>query len=192
MGNDQYAMTLADTPAALVGIRREGVPVGLFQRRTEAGWLLEDGTVLLEREKDENGFYLGGAGMDGMYLKTSARYEPVRDEDGRVTVFRCISPYAPRFTGEEQKLISQYALNTQENLLSDLDAAIRVIKEPRLRALFTSTREKLVQVPPDACRRLMADLRFTYQSRHQQELRQRARSANRPKRKNKTRSDMER
>ena len=183
MGNDQYAMTLADTPAALVGIRREGVPVGLFQRRTEAGYLLEDGTVLLEREKDENGFYLGGAGMDGMYLKTSARYEPV---------FRCISPYAPRFTGEEQKLISQYALNTQENLLSDLDAAIRVIKEPRLRALFASTREKLVQVPPDACTRLMADLRFTYQSRHQQDLRQRARSAKQSKQKNKRRSDMER
>ena len=96
------------------------------------------------------------------------------------------------FTGEEQKLIAQYALNTPQNLLSDLEAAMRVLKDSRLSALFASTRDKAAQVPPDACRRLMADLRFTYQSRHQQELRQRARSANRPKRKNKTRSDMER
>ena len=58
MGHDRYAMTLADTPAELVGILREGVPVGLFQNRTEAGYLLEDGTALLEAEKDENGFYL--------------------------------------------------------------------------------------------------------------------------------------
>ena len=192
MGHDRYAMTLADTPAELVGILRVGVPVGLFQNRTEAGYLLEDGTALLETEKDENGFYLGGAGMDGMYLKISARYEPVRDEDGRVTAFRRISPFAPRFTDEEQKLISQYALNTQENLLSDLETAMRVIKEPRLRALFTSTRDKLAQVPPDACTQLMADLRFTYQSRHQQDLRQRAQATKRSKRQNKRRSDMER
>ena len=166
--------------------------MGLFQNRTEAGYLLEDGTALLEAEKDENGFYLGGAGMDGMYMKTSASYEPVRDEDGRVTAFRRISPFAPRFTDEEQKLISQYALNTQENLLSDLETAMRVIKEPRLRALFASTRDKLAQVPPDACTRLMADLRFTYQSRHQQDLRQRAQATKRSKRQNKRRSDMER
>lgn len=192
MEHERYSMTLTDVPAELVGIRREGIPVGLFQSRIEAGYLLEDGTALLEAEKDENGFYLGGAGMDGMYLKTSARYEPVRDEAGRVTAFRRISPYAAQFTGEEQKLIAQYALNTPQNLLSDLEAAMRVLKDSRLSALFASTRDKAAQVPPDACRRLMADLRFTYQSRHQQELRQRARSANRPKRKNKTRSDMER
>lgn len=192
MGNDRYAMTLGDIPAELVGIRQEGVSMGLTQRRTQAGYLLEDSTALLETEKDENGFYLGGAGMDGMYLKTSERYEPVRDEDGRVTAFRRISPYAARFTGEEQKLVSQYALNTQENLLSDLEAAVRVIKEPRLRALFTSTRDKLAQVPPDACPRLMADLRFTYRSRHQQDLRQRERAAKRPNHKSKRRSDMER
>ena len=190
MGNDRYTMTLGDIPAELVGIRQKRVPVGLFQNRTQAGYLLEDGTALLET--DENGFYLGGAGMDGMYLKTSDRYEPVRDEAGRVTAFRCISPYAAGFTGEEQKLISQYALNTRENLLSDLEAAVRVIKEPRLRALFASTRDKLAQVPPDACTRLMADLRFTYQSRHQQDLRQRARAAKRSNHKTKRRSDMER
>ena len=69
---------------------------------------------------------------------------------------------------------------------------MRVIKEPRLRALFTSTRDKLAQVPPDACTQLMADLRFTYQSRHQQDLRQRAQATKRSKRQNKRRSDMER
>lgn len=89
-------------------------------------------------------------------------------------------------------MISQYALNTQENLLSDLETAMRVIKEPRLRALFASTWDKLAQVPPDACTRLMADLRFTYQSRHQQDLRQRAQATKRSKRQNKRRSGMER
>ncbi len=192
MENNRYVITLTEVPAEVAEIRQEGVPMGLFQRRTEAGYLLEDGTALLETMKDENGFYLGGTGMDGMYLKTDARYEPVRDENGRVTAFRRMSPYTPRFTGEEQKLLAQYALNTQENLLSDLEAAMRVIKEPHLRALFASTRDKAAQVPPDACLRLMADLRFAYQSRHQQDLRQREQSAKQSTHKNRKRSDIER
>ena len=62
MGHDRYAMTLADTPAELVGILREGVPVGLFQNRTEAGYLLEDGTALLEAEKDKMASTSAGRG----------------------------------------------------------------------------------------------------------------------------------
>ena len=85
MEHGRYDMTLEDVPGMILSIRQTGVPVGLTATHTEPGFLLSDGTALLECEKDENGFYVGGAGMDGMYLKTGRLYEPVRDEDGAVT-----------------------------------------------------------------------------------------------------------
>lgn len=183
MENERYAVTLADVPAEIVGIRQAGVPYGYGQRRTEPGFLLADGTALLEGEKDENGFYLGGVGMDGMYLKTGQRYEPVRDEDGRITAFRRMSEHLPQFTGEEQKLIFQYAMNTKEHLLADLEAPLRVLKDARLRALFSGTREKLAQIPTDACTRLMADIRAAYKGRSEQSIRERQRAAHKPAKK---------
>ena len=54
MENNRYVITLTEVPAEVAEIRQEGVPMGLFQRRTEAGYLLEDGTALLETMK-ENG-----------------------------------------------------------------------------------------------------------------------------------------
>ena len=53
----------------VVGIRQTGVPCGLVNRRIEPGYVLANGTVLLESEKDEDGRYIGGAGMEGMYLR---------------------------------------------------------------------------------------------------------------------------
>ena len=70
MDDGRYAMTLDEVSAEIIAIRQTGVPCGLIQPRMEAGYLLTDGTALLESEKDENGFYIGGAGMDGMYLRT--------------------------------------------------------------------------------------------------------------------------
>ncbi len=35
-----------------ISIVQSGVPCGLFQKRTEPGYLLADGTVLLESERD--------------------------------------------------------------------------------------------------------------------------------------------
>ena len=55
----------------VVGIRQTGVPCGLVNRRIEPGYVLANGTVLLESEKDEDGRYIGGAGMEGMYLRTN-------------------------------------------------------------------------------------------------------------------------
>lgn len=183
MENERYAVTLADVPAEIVGIRQAGVPYGYGQRRTEPGFLLADGTALLESEKDENGFYLGGAGMDGMYLKTGQRYEPVRDEDGRITAFRRMSEHLPQFASEEQKLIFQYAMNTKEHLLADLEAPMRVLKDDRLRALFSGTRDKLAQIPADACTRLMADIRAAYKGRSEQSIRERQKAAHKPTKK---------
>lgn len=177
MEHGRYDMTLEDVPGMILSIRQTGVPVGLTATHTEPGFLLSDGTALLECEKDENGFYVGGAGMDGMYLKTGRLYEPVRDEDGAVTGFRQMSRFLGTFTGEEQKIIYQYASNTKENLLADLDQVVRVVKQPQLRALFANTRDKLAQVPDPECPRLMSDIRAVYKGRHLQELRERQQNA---------------
>ena len=45
-----------------IDIQQYGVPYGLLYRRTEPGYVLADGTVLLESERDEYGRYRGGAG----------------------------------------------------------------------------------------------------------------------------------
>ena len=75
-----------------VGIRRKGVPYGYLKERIEPGYLLQDGTALLERERDATGCYIGGAGMDGVYLKTGQLYRPVYLEDGRLLAFRPVRP----------------------------------------------------------------------------------------------------
>lgn len=71
-----------------LGIRQAGVPCGLLQPRTEPGYVLEDGTALLETERDAFGRYIGGAGMDGMYLQTGRLYTPLFDSDGRIRAFQ--------------------------------------------------------------------------------------------------------
>ena len=78
--------------AAEIGIVQTGVPCGLIQKRMEPGYMLADGTVLLESERDANGCYKGGAGMDGMYLQTGRFYAPVRGDDGQIRAFREVKP----------------------------------------------------------------------------------------------------
>lgn len=75
---------------AEISILSRNVPYGLegVNRRNLPGYILADGTVLLEDERDEYGNYYGGAGMDGMYLRTFHKYAPVKNEDGSVRAFR--------------------------------------------------------------------------------------------------------
>lgn len=78
-------------PADEVGIKSVGVPVGFSKRKTEPGYVLKNGIALLESEKDANGNYYGGTGMDGMYLHAPAPnhlYSPVRNPDGTIRAFR--------------------------------------------------------------------------------------------------------
>ena len=77
---------------AEICIVQTGVPCGLIQNRTEPGYVLADGTVLLESERDANSCYKGGAGMDGMYLQTGRLYAPVRGDDGQIRAFREVKP----------------------------------------------------------------------------------------------------
>ena len=81
-----------ENPLPEVAIAQIGVPYGLFQRRIEPGYVLENGTVLLECEKDAFGRYQGGAGMDGMYIKIPAFYVPLRAENGQIRVFQQVAP----------------------------------------------------------------------------------------------------
>ena len=142
MEQDRYSMTLDDIPPWVTRIARKGVSCGYPNPVTKPGYLLADGTALLESERDENGFYIGGGGMDGMYLRTGELYEPVRDENGKITAFRKMARSLSWFSGEEQHLIFQYALNTPEHLIEDLTAALPALKrsEP-VHALFSSTIE---------------------------------------------------
>ena len=113
MAEGRYDITLGEVPGEIVGIHQAGVTMGLFNKHTAPGYMLADGLAVLESEKDEAGFYIGGAGMDGMFMQTPNRYEPVRDEDGKITAFRKMARSVAWFSGEEQELIYEYALNTR-------------------------------------------------------------------------------
>lgn len=78
----------------VVEIAQTGVPCGIpgQRQRLEPGFVLKNGIVLLESEKDGTGRYIGGAGMDGMYLRTRERYEPIQDNEGHILAFRRVQP----------------------------------------------------------------------------------------------------
>lgn len=59
-----------------------------FKRRMVEGFVLASGDVLLESERDAQGRYCGGAGMNGMYLRTDRLFMPERNESGEIHAFR--------------------------------------------------------------------------------------------------------
>lgn len=77
-----------------IPIKITAVPMGLpgMNRRTVDGFILATGTVLLESERDGQGRYFGGAGMDGMYLRTPRLFTPVKKESGEIRAFREVLP----------------------------------------------------------------------------------------------------
>lgn len=179
MGHDRYQMTLEEIPGIILDIQQKGALMGTSTNRIESGYLLSNGTALLESEKDENGFYVGGNYVNGEYLKSQERYEPVRNKDGAITGFRQMSAYLHQLSGEEQKLIFQYALNTKNNLLEDLEQILKIVKNQQLRQLVSGTCEKLAIIPDRECIRLMADIRAAYKERNLESIRQRQKAAQR-------------
>lgn len=77
-----------------IPVKTTAVPMGLpgMNRRTVDGFILATGTVLLESERDGQGRYFGGAGMDGMYLRTPRLFTPVKNESGEIRAFREVLP----------------------------------------------------------------------------------------------------
>ncbi|MFT8888073.1 MAG: hypothetical protein ABF904_04575 [Ethanoligenens sp.] len=73
-----------------ISIKARELPMGLpgMNRRTVEGFVLTTGFVLLDSERDAQGRYYGGAGMDGMYLRTPHLFAPVRDDAGEIRAFR--------------------------------------------------------------------------------------------------------
>ena len=179
MGHDRYQMTLEEIPGIILDIQQKGALMGTSTNRIESGYLLSNGTALLENEKDENGFYVGGNYVNGEYLKSQERYEPVRNKDGAITGFRQMSAYLHQLSGEEQKLIFQYALNTKNKLLEDLEQILKIVKNQQLRQLVSGTCEKLAIIPDRECIRLMADIRAAYKERNLESIRQRQKAAQR-------------
>jgi hypothetical protein len=55
---------------------------------TQHGYKLSNGVVLFFGEQDQNGYYLGAVGMDGIYLRTGKRYQPIADSTGKLIAFR--------------------------------------------------------------------------------------------------------
>ena len=72
MGNDRYQMTLEEIPGIILDIQQKGALMGTSTNSIESGYLLSNGTALLENEKDENGFYVGGNYVNGEYGTGSA------------------------------------------------------------------------------------------------------------------------
>ncbi|QNK40246.1 hypothetical protein [Caproicibacter fermentans] len=77
-----------------IPVKTTAVPMGLpgVNRRTVDGFVLMTGIVLLESERDGQGRYYGGAGMDGMYLRTPHLFTPVKNESGEIRAFREVLP----------------------------------------------------------------------------------------------------
>ena len=81
----------------------------------------------------------------------------------------------------EQALIFQYGMNTRDNLVADLTAALPALaRSPQVRGLFASTAEKLKLIPAEDCQRLMADIRAAYKGRGEQSIRERQHAARKP------------
>jgi len=75
-----------------IGIKQAGVTCNLPNRKIESGYILRNGAVLLESERDAvSGCYRGGSGMGGLYLRTGELYRPVY-ADGKISAFRQVQP----------------------------------------------------------------------------------------------------
>lgn len=164
MENGRYTNTLGNVPASIVEIKEVGVPMGLLRPRIADGFQLVNGTVVLEDMRDENGYYIGGAGMDGMYMRTNELYEPCFDGEDFINAFRQMNQHTARFNAAEQAVIAQYAMNTKQHLLEDLRKQSASVS-PELEAVLDDTINKLESIPDEECRKLMADLYSVYRQR---------------------------
>jgi hypothetical protein len=90
-----------------IPIKERELPMGLpgVNRRMISGFMLANGFVLLESERDPQGRYYGGAGMDGMYLRTPHIFTPVRDASCKIRAFREVlsKPYKSPKRGEPER-----------------------------------------------------------------------------------------
>ena len=66
----------------------ETIPCSLSGRFCEPGYRLCDNTILLSSERDAEGNYYAGVGIQGMFLRTGIVYQPIYDEHLGLVGFR--------------------------------------------------------------------------------------------------------
>ena len=84
------------------------VTIGLpgVNQRKEPGYVLDNGLVLMESERDSQGNYKAGAGMEGMFLQTGRVFEPIRYPDGEILAFLECQPERTRAKDREAEKTS--------------------------------------------------------------------------------------
>ena len=102
-----------------------GLP-GVNQRQ-EPGFVLDNGLVLLESERDSQGNYKAGAGMDGMFLQTGRVFAPSRYDGGEVTA---VGEQPPAREREQEQAEAAPALPvvTEQQTLSVSAASVKTGK----------------------------------------------------------------
>lgn len=127
-----------------IGIIREGVVCGFDStRRTEPGYLLKNGTALLECERDAYGNYHGGAGMEGFYLKTGKLYAPVVDAEGHIQAFRSLHNRMLR--EREENPLEAAEMSTEQNY-NQIDGIINNQEPPRVNQGYVILESEIVGV----------------------------------------------
>lgn len=115
-------------------IREREVPCGLVEQRMEPGYILWNGTVLLESERDDSGCYRAGGGLDGMYLRTPELYRPSYTDDGRLWAFRQVQPAPENYLATvEMRMEGNY--NQIDGIINN-EAPKPVILESENEALY--------------------------------------------------------
>lgn len=108
-------MKCSPTPLPRSGPREQfaaitdfSVTIGLpgVNQRKEPGYVLDNGLVLLESERDSQGNYKAGAGMEGMFLQTGRIFEPIRYPDGEILAFLECQPERTRAKDREAEKTS--------------------------------------------------------------------------------------
>ena len=143
-------------------IREREVPCGLVEQRIEPGYILWNGTVLLESERDDSGCYLAGGGLDGMYLRTPELYRPSYTDDGRLWAFRQVKPAPENYLATaEMSMEGNY--NQIDGIINN-ETPKPVILEPENEALFlvNGTVYLHIQTSEDECDYTRDDCFATY------------------------------
>jgi hypothetical protein len=64
------------------------IPCGYSAKQTEFGYKLSNGVLLMPSERDINGYYFGAVGLDGIFLRTGTRYQPIYDDCKQLQAFQ--------------------------------------------------------------------------------------------------------
>ncbi len=94
---------VSGVPSHVMKFIQKDIPFCGPDRHTEPGFVLEDGTILIESAKDSDGCYFGGGIIDGMFFNNLARYQAIRNENGYVLGFVHLPLYVKQNINLQEK-----------------------------------------------------------------------------------------